>query len=131
MENNQLYVRDIQTHYYNRSILEFGMFLKNSNTLVGRIGIHEVSWNPVIRELGYWLCTGYEGQGYMSETVQALLTVCFENLQAHKVIIRARKRKSSARRMWPEGRVSPTKVLHVTIQPSNTDNARMVEHVLL
>jgi len=89
LETNRLHVRATLVGYYNRENLEFGMFLKGEGTLMGRIGIHVVSWDPIIRELGYWLRTGYEGCGYMNEAVQALLVVCFDDLKAHKVVIRA------------------------------------------
>ncbi|MEE4195645.1 MAG: GNAT family N-acetyltransferase [Anaerolineae bacterium] len=126
LESNELYVREAQVMYYNRSKLEFGIFLKEDNTLIGRIGIHAVSWDPIVRELGYWLRTGYEGHGYMHEAVQALLAVCFEKLQAHKVVIRAesdnQRSLNVARRA---GFTYEGTACHY--QPSNADNTRMAD----
>ena len=92
LERNELYVREAYVDYLNREALEYGIFLKDDQTVIGRIGVHKaISWDPIIREFGYWIRTGYEGKGYMSEAVQALLRMLFEEMNTHKVIIRAEK----------------------------------------
>lgn len=125
-ERNELYVREAQALYNNRDRLEFGMFRKENNVLVGRIGIHVVSWDPIIRELGYWLRTGYEGLGYMGEAVQGLLQICFENLQAHKVVIRAESGNQRSQNVAKRaGFTFEGTARHY--QPSNADNTCMAD----
>ncbi len=126
LESNELYVREAQVLYHNREKLEFGIFLKPDNTLIGRIGIHVVSWDPIIRELGYWLRSGYEGHGYMSEAVDALLRICFENLQAHKVIIRAESDNLRSQNVARRAGFRDEGIAR-HYQPSNADNSRMAD----
>ena len=126
LETNRLHVRSTMVEYYNRGNLEFGIYYKENNNLIGRIGIHEVSWDPIIRELGYWLRTGYEGHGYMSEAVDALIRVCFTQLQATKIVIRAESENERSQNVAKRaGFTYEGTARHY--QPSNADNTCMAD----
>ena len=62
---------------------------KKSNTLIGGSGLHFRNRDPLMFEIGYWLRTGFEGKGYISETVRAIVRIGFEMLKAEKIMLRA------------------------------------------
>lgn len=56
--------------------------------LVGVIGLHSIDWHNKQTTIGYFLAEGYEGNGIMTKSVQALLNYIFFNLYLHRVEIR-------------------------------------------
>ena len=53
------------------------MFMKETGEFVGSTGLHRIDWTVPKFEIGYWLDTEFEGNGYMTEAVERLDTVCF------------------------------------------------------
>ena len=67
----------------------FGIILKETNELVGCIGLSDVNdWNKKA-ELGYWLAKKYWGQGIMFEAVQRMLKFTFSELRLERLDINA------------------------------------------
>lgn len=56
--------------------------------LIGSSGLHRLDWTVPSGELGYWLAATHEGQGYATETAQALTTLAFETLHFERLEIR-------------------------------------------
>ncbi len=79
--------RKLQEKFVKREELWFYMFLKGTPTLVGMSALHGIDWTVPKFEIGYWVRTGYEGQGYVKETV-ACLTQLALDLGAHRIEIR-------------------------------------------
>lgn len=50
-------------------------------------GLHRMDWHARIFEIGYWVRTSACGQGYATETANALTRFAFSALAARKVII--------------------------------------------
>lgn len=48
------------------------MIHKDSQRFMGTLGFHHINWDSRIWELGYWCRLSFQGQGFMSEAVQAL-----------------------------------------------------------
>lgn len=92
VEDNESFARQQHAAFWNRTSVGFKMLLPENGSLIGMIGIHNRSTSPVIWEIGYWLRTGYEGKGYMTEAAQACTRFAFESLKADKIIIRADSR---------------------------------------
>jgi RimJ/RimL family protein N-acetyltransferase len=59
-----------------------------SGRLLGGTGLHRIQWEGPRFEIGYWLRTSAEGQGYVQEGVTLLTVLAFETLQAQRVQIR-------------------------------------------
>jgi ribosomal-protein-serine acetyltransferase len=57
--------------------------------VVGCSGLHRMDWSVPRFEIGYWVRTPDCGQGYATETVEALERLAFEGLGARRVEIRA------------------------------------------
>lgn len=62
----------------------FAIVLKNTDTLIGCIGIGKKNKNDS-GELGYWLDLNYRRNGYMSEAATAILDYAFTKWGYHKV----------------------------------------------
>ncbi len=56
--------------------------------LLGGTGLHRMDWAVRRFEIGYWLRSSAQGNGYVSEAVLALTHLAFERLQARRVEIR-------------------------------------------
>jgi ribosomal-protein-serine acetyltransferase len=68
--------------------LQFYIFTKENDTLIGCCGLHRIDWTVPKFEIGYWLRTSYRRQGYASEVAKALTQFAFNNLGANRVEIR-------------------------------------------
>lgn len=75
-----------------RSDLVYQIYAKTAEAQPGRLlggtGLHRLDWTVRRFEIGYWIRRSAEGQGFVSETVQALTRMAFESLQARRVEIR-------------------------------------------
>jgi ribosomal-protein-alanine N-acetyltransferase len=60
----------------------WAIVLKSENKVIGSIGLHRRTdlSGAFVTELGYVLSTPYEGNGYMTEAAQAVITHAFEEL---------------------------------------------------
>jgi RimJ/RimL family protein N-acetyltransferase len=64
----------------------YGIFSQDSNTLLGRAGLH-TSKEPNDIELGYWLRASATGQGFATECAAALTRAAFTSLQTNRVLV--------------------------------------------
>jgi RimJ/RimL family protein N-acetyltransferase len=69
--------------------------------LVGGSGLHRIDWSVPRFEIGYWVRTPDARHGYVTETVQALQRLAFDDLGARRVEIRCDTRNARSR-MIPE-----------------------------
>jgi RimJ/RimL family protein N-acetyltransferase len=97
MEESEEFCRRAHIRFLAREDLAFGLFLKETSTLVGAIGLHRMNWNVPKFEIGYWLRSSFTGQGYMTEAVAAITSFAFKMLDAKRVEIRADDRNE---RSW-------------------------------
>ena len=57
--------------------------------IAGMIGLHSINWSNKSTSIGYWLGEGFQGQGLMVKSCEALMKYCFEELQLNRIEIRA------------------------------------------
>ena len=86
-ESRETVVR-MQAYWLLREDLAVGLFERSSGRLLGGSGLHRIDWRLRNFEIGYWLRTSAEGQGYVSEAVQLLTRLAFTTLGANRVEIR-------------------------------------------
>jgi ribosomal-protein-serine acetyltransferase len=67
----------------------FQAALIDGERIVGMVGFHGVDWQNRATSIGYWLSEGGEGQGTMTQAVQALTDYAFYELRLNRVEIRA------------------------------------------
>ncbi len=81
------FIRMTRAKWDKHELFDFGIHRKSDNLYLGNLGVHTISWEHQRCELGYWILGQFEGQGYMSESVQALHNAAFE-VGFHRVEIR-------------------------------------------
>lgn len=83
-EKHRAYIHNIY-HLYGFGL--WGVFLKHENRLIGRCGIeYKTSHGEEIYELGYLLDPLYQGHGYATEYVTAIIKYCFEELGIERIV---------------------------------------------
>lgn len=68
--------------------LPFYIFTKDEQNFIGRAGLHRIDWSVPKFEIGYWIRTSCQRQGYATEAVQLLTQFAFRELNANRVEIR-------------------------------------------
>ncbi len=99
LEFNESWVRGMHAEFWNRTSVGFEIRLPDSDELIGMIGIHNRKTDPVVWEIGYWLRTGYESKGYMTEAAKACIELAFTRLNADKILIRADSRNQPSQKV--------------------------------
>lgn len=87
-EDYEKLVRQGQAKFLTREDLWLLLFEKQKNALIGSSGLHRIDWQVPRFEIGYWLHTGWVGQGYMTEAVTGITDFAFRELDAERVEIR-------------------------------------------
>ncbi len=75
------YLRNLMRLYVNHKYYEWGVFLKESGTLIGTCGITAFNYLANSAEIGYSFGVPYWGNGYATEAVGATLKYGFELLR--------------------------------------------------
>ena len=81
------YIESAIQKWNDHSGFDYAIFLKESDTYLGNVGVQSISWPNDRCELGYWILGPYEGQGFVSETVELLERTLFEH-GFHRIEIR-------------------------------------------
>lgn len=64
----------------------YGIFLKNSEQLIGNISITGIMRGPAqYANLGYFLAEEHNGKGYMTEAVKLCISIAFHELKLHRL----------------------------------------------
>ncbi len=88
VEEREIYVRQQYVRFLKREDMMLLLFQKNENKLIGCSGLHVSNWDVPSFEIGYWVRTDYEGQGYILEAVRRITEFGFKNLKANRLFIR-------------------------------------------
>jgi RimJ/RimL family protein N-acetyltransferase len=87
-EESEEYTRRARCRFLAREELPLYLWLRGSETLVGASGLHRLDWSVPRFEIGYWCRQRFQGQGYVSEAVRAIIALAFGQLAAERVEIR-------------------------------------------
>lgn len=95
---SETYARESALRFRNREELPLLIFRKSDGVYVGSTGMHNIAWDVPRFEIGYWLRTSETGQGYMTEAVNGVTGMAFDELKATRIEIRcdARNERSAA-----------------------------------
>jgi aminoglycoside 6'-N-acetyltransferase len=85
LEEAEVVARELANAWAARDCFFLGVFDRQTETFVAQVYIGTVSWDLPEFEVGYFVDKDHEGQGYITEAVQAALCFIFEHLQAHRV----------------------------------------------
>jgi RimJ/RimL family protein N-acetyltransferase len=64
------------------------LFRKTDERFIGSSGLHQVSWEVPRFEIGYWIRTSFQGQGYVTEAVSGITAFAFTVFSAERIEIR-------------------------------------------
>ncbi len=92
------YVRACQAHFLLREDFPLGVFLRDGRFL-GGTGLHLRDKEVPEFEIGYWVRSDAEGQGYVTEAVRLVTTCAFEQLGAQRLLIRCDAANERSRRV--------------------------------
>jgi RimJ/RimL family protein N-acetyltransferase len=88
MEEREEFVRQQYARFVKREDMMLMLFLKSEHKLIGCSGLHVQNWDVPSFEIGYWVRTGYEGQGYIIEAVNRITEFGFMEMKANRIFIR-------------------------------------------
>ncbi len=88
IEETRLYAAHAEASWLLREALDMAIFDRQTNQFLGDAGFPRLNWDVRSFEIGYWLRTSAEGQGFMQEAVRLLTRMAFDVLAASRVEIR-------------------------------------------
>lgn len=91
-------IQRMNSNLETNSGIGWGIWIKNTNTLIGTAGYHRIVKENYRAEIGYMLLPEYWNQGIMSEAIKEILGYGFNTLKFHSIeaIIDPRNERSSA-----------------------------------
>lgn len=99
VEESEANIRRARLNYLARSDLRLQLVHKQTGMLVGSSGLHRIDWQARKFEIGYWVRTSCEKQGYVTEAVQAIARFADRQLQANRIEIRCDSRNERSARV--------------------------------
>jgi hypothetical protein len=87
IESSEKYCREAHANFLARRDLPLLLLLKESGVMVGSSGLHRMDWSVPKFEVGFWGRSSYQGKGFVSEGVAAIVNFAFEKLGARRVEI--------------------------------------------
>ena len=79
--------RSAIAEFITRQNLRYHFHDRDTDEHIGCSGLHRIDWNVPKFEIGYWCRTSRTGQGYVTETVEALTNLALEDFGAARVEI--------------------------------------------
>ncbi len=78
-------IQSIDEGITKNELINWGIVLKEGNTLIGTIGYYRMNLASHRAEVGYLLHTGFQKKGYMQEALQAALKFGFDEMKLHSI----------------------------------------------
>lgn len=97
-EEQEAFYRRAISQWHTRENLTMVLIRKSDGLLVGGSGLHRIDWSVPRFEIGYWVRTSLQGQGYITEAVNGITDFTLNILGAQRIEIRcdARNTRSAA-----------------------------------
>ncbi|MBB6670428.1 GNAT family N-acetyltransferase [Cohnella nanjingensis] len=99
IEESMISSRQGRIHFLERSDLRLYLFHKTTGQFVGGSGLHRIDWEARKFEIGYWIRTSLNGQGYITEAVAGITEFAIQTLQANRIEIRCDARNGPSARV--------------------------------
>lgn len=96
---SEVSIRQSRLQFLERKDLRLLLVHKQTSQLVGSSGLHRIDWQARRFEIGYWVRTSFEKQGYVTEAVNAVTSFAIQELQANRVEIRCDSRNTRSARV--------------------------------
>lgn len=87
VEDSRKFIAGTLKKYSENNGFEAGIWYQGE--LAGVIGLHGINWTNRSTSIGYWLGKDFEGKGLMTQSCQAVIDFCFNELNLNRIEIRA------------------------------------------
>ena len=98
-EEAEILMREFAADWVARNCFFLGAFERTSDEFVAQIYIGPVNWDLPEFMIGYFADKDHEGQGFVTEAVQAMLRFLFADLGAHRVSLHCSDTNLRSRRV--------------------------------
>ncbi|TWI57476.1 RimJ/RimL family protein N-acetyltransferase [Pseudomonas duriflava] len=88
VNSSERFSRHAHSSFVARIFLTYLILDKKLGTLIGCASLHDIDWRVPKLEMGYWCRTSRQGQGYVTEAVNALAELALGHLKAQRLEIR-------------------------------------------
>lgn len=68
-----------------RNLFFFGVFEKERGDFVAQLFVGPANWDLPEFQIGYFVDKDHEGRGYVTEAVQGVIRLLFEEMGAHRI----------------------------------------------
>ena len=85
VESSEIFCRNAESNFIARRDLPYLLWEKSSGVVVGATGLHRTDWNTPKTEIGYWCRTSKTGNGFITEAIDALAKVAFDQLKVSRI----------------------------------------------
>lgn len=99
IEDTRGYIEFLNRQYKKGTYADWGVFLKSEGRLIGTTGFADFDFENNTGEVGYVLNPAYQGNGYMSEAVFAVLSVAFDRIGLKRVDLRIMEENKPSMRL--------------------------------
>jgi len=96
VEETEAICRRKYAEWITREDLMITFWRKSDGEFVGGSGMHRINWAVPQVEIGYWRRSSMTGNGYVTETVNALTAFAFKYLHAQRIEIRIDSRNTAS-----------------------------------
>ncbi|EEY98407.1 putative ribosomal-protein-serine acetyltransferase [Vibrio sp. RC586] len=83
----ELFIQATRLNWVKAEAYGFGVFERQTQTLVGMVAINEFYHTFNMASLGYWIADAHQRHGYGREALTALILFCFERLELTRLEI--------------------------------------------
>ena len=98
-EETEANIRKSYSQFLLREDIRIHIFRKEDNTFIGSTGLHRINWDVRKFEIGYWIDSRHQKNGYMAEAVEELVEFTFKALEANRVEIRCDPENLNSRKI--------------------------------
>jgi ribosomal-protein-serine acetyltransferase len=88
LEETAALLGEARADYLSGSGFSFITHLRADGAFIGIPALFNIDWTVPKLEIGYWLRTGFEGRGLMTEAVRALVDLACQTLEMRRIEIR-------------------------------------------
>ncbi len=97
IEATKGYIESLQKRYAKGLYGDWALVLKSENKMIGTCGYASVNSSELSCEIGYVLSPKYRKNGYMTECVNALLSLTFDSMGLERAELRIIKENTASR----------------------------------
>ena len=88
LDEARLLVSEKREHWSVGKAFCYGIWLKHANEQIGQIQVKNVAWEIPSAELGYFISTSSQRQGYASESIRGILKLAFQDSGFQRIFVR-------------------------------------------